>query len=257
MSMMMMGTVHCMSISNIVRLPCHAKAHVKFSLARPILPIQALCGPFVPSKLLGASGAQGILPGVWRLQEARKETRRFTGGGGGKTRKNTVTAMAQLPGLFPNPEGWLVVAMELAIVYQGLSSGYNEAKGSKNLGYSKFANTGAEEVDKRTRIPSKWGMLLLYAPAALLGSILLAHRLGFISLTPVAELFGASGVAAALQSAVEFPDLRVLLVISALTIHFWKRVLEVRNLPNSLATHGLRYSSGSVMSSLSVNKVFH
>lgn len=231
--MMMMGTVHCMSMSNVVRLPCHVKAHVKCSPhapARAIVPIQALCGPFVPSKL-GGSGAQGI-PGVWRLQEARKETRRLTGGGG-KTRK-TVTAMAQLPGLFPNTEGWLVVAMELAIVYQGLSSGYNEAKGSKNLGYSKFANTGAEEVDKKTRIPSKWGMLLLYAPAAVLGSILLAHRLGFISLTPVAELLGASGVAAALQSAVEFPDLRVLLVISALTIHFWKRVLEVRNLPNLL-----------------------
>ena len=230
---MMMGTVHCVSISNIVRLPCHVKPHVKFSphaYARPIFPTQALCGPFVPSKL-GASGAQG-LPGVCRLQEARKETRRFTGGGG-KTR-NTATAMAQLPGLFPNPEGWLVVALELVIVYRGLTTGYNEAMGSKNLGYSKFANTGAEEVDKRTRIPGKWGMLLLYAPAALLGSILLAHRLGLISLTPVAELFGASGVAETLQSAVEFPDLRVLLVTSALTIHFWKRVLEVRNLLNLL-----------------------
>ena len=231
--MMMMGTIHCMSISNIVRLPYHVKPHVKFSphaSTRPILSIQALWGPFVPSKLR-ASGAQGI-PGVCRLQEARKETRRFTGGGGKK--RNTVRAMTQLPGLFPNPEGWWVVALELAMVYAGLSMGYSEASGGKNLGYSKFANTGAEEVDKKIRIPSKWGMLLLYAPAALLGSTLLAHRLGLISLTPVAELFGASGVAATLQSAVEFPDLRVLLVTSALTIHFWKRVLEVRNLPNLL-----------------------
>lgn len=225
----MMGTAHLMSTFNIVRLPHHVKFSPRSS-ARPVCPIQALCGSFLPSKLR-ASGAQGI-PGVCRLQDARKGIRRFTGGGGKK--RNTVTAMAQLPGLFPNPGGWLVVALELVVVCGGLKAGFNEASGGKNLGYSKFANTGAEEVDKKTRIPSKWGMLLLYAPAALVGSILLAHRLGLISLTPVAELFGASGVAATLQSAVDFPDLRVLLVTSALTIHFWKRCLEVRNLPSRL-----------------------
>ncbi|KAJ9553777.1 hypothetical protein OSB04_017822 [Centaurea solstitialis] len=101
--------------------------------------------------------------------------------------------------LFPSPSSWFVATMTVVNFYSVTSAGYNEAKGG-NMPYSKFSNVGVAKKQEK-KLSSRNGMLLFYAPSFLVG----------------------------LASFFIFPlrDLRFVLLASALTIHFFKRVLEV------------------------------
>ncbi|KAM3282677.1 very-long-chain enoyl-CoA reductase isoform X1 [Capsicum chacoense] len=103
--------------------------------------------------------------------------------------------------LYPPPPSLFITTMSFISFASLANAGFSEIKG-KNMQYSKFSGTTKIENDeKKARIDSKKGMLLLYSPAFL----------------------------AAVSSFAIFPydDLRFALVCSALTIHFFKRVLEV------------------------------
>jgi very-long-chain enoyl-CoA reductase len=83
--------------------------------------------------------------------------------------------------------------------------GLSEIRG-KHMQYSKFLNIGEKKpIKKKIQVSSRTGMLIAYTPAFLAG----------------AASFGL------------FPneDLRFLLVKSTLTFHFFKRILEVIDLP--------------------------
>ncbi|KAK9691582.1 hypothetical protein RND81_09G205900 [Saponaria officinalis] len=106
--------------------------------------------------------------------------------------------------LFPPPSSIYVSVMSFISVGSMANAGFSEIKG-KHLQYSKFLNwnnnNDSSTQNKQIKITSKVGMFMMYAPAF---------------------LFGAS-------SFLLFPHhgLRFLLLRSALTIHFLKRVLEV------------------------------
>ena len=78
--------------------------------------------------------------------------------------------------------------------------GFSEAVGN-HLGYSKFFNFGPQN---RAKVPGKLGMLILYTPSLLAG---------FASLTLILP---------------HHNDVRFALVNLALTLHYFKRVFEVR-----------------------------
>lgn len=83
------------------------------------------------------------------------------------------------------------------------NGGYMETKG-KHMQYSKFFNIVAaskKPKDQEIKLPSRTGMLIAYTPSLL----------------------------AALSSSAVFPyrDLRIVMLLSVLTIHFFKRVIEV------------------------------
>lgn len=105
--------------------------------------------------------------------------------------------------LYPPPPSLFITTMSFISFASLANAGFSEIKG-KHMQYSKFFGiTKAEndEKQKKARIESKKGMFLLYSPAFL----------------------------ASVSSFAIFPDgdLRFALVCSALTIHFFKRVLEV------------------------------
>ncbi|KAI3734585.1 hypothetical protein L6452_14056 [Arctium lappa] len=105
--------------------------------------------------------------------------------------------------LFPPPSSLFVTTMTLVSFSSLTNAGYKETKG-KNMQYSKFLNVGVakkEKEIKETKLSSRNGMFLFYAPSFLVG----------------------------LTSFFIFPDqdLRFVLLVSALTVHFFKRVLEV------------------------------
>ncbi|XP_009782383.1 uncharacterized protein LOC107812573 [Nicotiana tabacum] len=102
--------------------------------------------------------------------------------------------------LYPPPPSLFITTMSVISVASLANAGFSEIKG-KHMQYSKFFVSSKSENEKKARIESKKGMLLLYSPAFLAG----------------------------LASFAIFPneDLRFALVSSALTIHFFKRVLEV------------------------------
>ncbi|KAL5720420.1 hypothetical protein ACHQM5_013089 [Ranunculus cassubicifolius] len=101
--------------------------------------------------------------------------------------------------LFPPPPSIFITAMSVITFASLANAGYSEFKG-KHLQYSKFKNTGSQKK-KEIKISSRSGMLIAYTPAFLAGV------LGFLI----------------------YPDhgFRFMLVDSALTIHFFKRVFEV------------------------------
>ncbi|XP_058105729.1 steroid 5-alpha-reductase DET2-like isoform X2 [Magnolia sinica] len=104
--------------------------------------------------------------------------------------------------LFPPPPSVYLTAMSV-ISFTSLSySGFSEVRGT-HVQYSKFWNT-AQKKNASTvmKLSSRTGMLLLYTPAFLAG--LASLGLSFVDQRP-----------------------RSILLCSALTVHFLKRVLEV------------------------------
>lgn len=103
--------------------------------------------------------------------------------------------------IFPPPPSLLITAMTI-VNFASLSvSGLSEVRG-KHMQYSKFWNvTSQTSPTKQIKLSSKTGMLIFYTPA-------------FIA-----------GVASFLL----FPNenFRFLLLKSALTLHFFKRIFEV------------------------------
>ncbi|KAL6213491.1 hypothetical protein ACLB2K_012938 [Fragaria x ananassa] len=120
--------------------------------------------------------------------------------------------------VFPPPASVFVTAMSV-ISFTGLAySGFSEVRGN-HLQYSKFwkiTNKPASQKSKQIYLSGRRGMQFIYAPAFLAG----------------------------LTSLVFFPhndDIRYLLLSSALTLHFLKRLLEVQ------FVH--KYSSGMALDS--------
>lgn len=119
--------------------------------------------------------------------------------------------------LFPPPPSIFITTMSVISFVSLANSGLSELRG-KHLGYSKFwnADSNNKPVKKEsTKLSSRTGMLLLYTPAFLAGAI-------SFWLCPN-------------------HDFRFLLVNSAVTFHFFKRVFEV------LFVH--KYSGGMVLDS--------
>ncbi|KAJ0771344.1 putative 3-oxo-5-alpha-steroid 4-dehydrogenase (NADP(+)) [Helianthus annuus] len=105
--------------------------------------------------------------------------------------------------LFPPPSSLFVTAMSILSCLSLAHGGYMETKG-KHIQYSKFfnvANSKKPTKDQEIKLASRNGMLLLYTPAFLVGLVSFVAFRG--------------------------RDLRLLMVVSALTIHFFKRVIEV------------------------------
>ncbi|XP_044462740.1 steroid 5-alpha-reductase DET2-like isoform X2 [Mangifera indica] len=102
---------------------------------------------------------------------------------------------------FPPPPSFFVTAMSVVTVVSMANGGYSETKG-KHVQYSKFFHSNSEKsAAKQAKVSSRNGMLVLYTPAFLAG----------------------------LSSFWLFPDegFRFLLLKSALTFHFFKRIFEV------------------------------
>ncbi|KAF6146933.1 hypothetical protein GIB67_036652 [Kingdonia uniflora] len=104
--------------------------------------------------------------------------------------------------LYPPPPSLLITAMYVINFSLLANSALSEIRG-KYLQYSKFwnTNTSQKEKTKEVKLSSRAGMLILYTPAFLASAV---------SLYLLAE-----------------DGLRLLLVTAALTIHYFKRVLEV------------------------------
>ncbi|XP_022150594.1 very-long-chain enoyl-CoA reductase-like [Momordica charantia] len=104
--------------------------------------------------------------------------------------------------LFPPPPSTFVNVMTVVSSTAMAMSGFSEMNG-KHLQYSKFwnANGASKSSSEESKVSSKYGMLLAYTPAFLAG----AASFWF------------------------FPsdDGRILLLKSALTFHFFKRIFEV------------------------------
>ncbi|KAI3721710.1 hypothetical protein L2E82_32728 [Cichorium intybus] len=104
---------------------------------------------------------------------------------------------------FPSPSSLFVNTMSIFNLVALIASGYMEMSG-KNQPYAKFSDAGdsnnSKDKEKR-KLPSRIGMFVFYAPSFLVG----------------------------LASFAVFPhqDPRFVMVISVLTIHFFKRILEV------------------------------
>ncbi|XP_071707558.1 uncharacterized protein [Rutidosis leptorrhynchoides] len=108
-----------------------------------------------------------------------------------------------IPFLFPPPSSWFVTLMSILSCLSLANGGYMEIKG-KHMPYSKFFNVMATKKphkDREIKLASRNGMLLLYTPAFLVGLVCFASSLN--------------------------QGLRLVMVISVLTVHFLKRVLEV------------------------------
>ncbi|MFS7994187.1 putative 3-oxo-5-alpha-steroid 4-dehydrogenase/very-long-chain enoyl-CoA reductase [Helianthus anomalus] len=102
--------------------------------------------------------------------------------------------------LFPPPPS-LFVTTKLVIGISSLTyAGYMESTG-KHMQYSKFLNQGLTKKESEMKFSSRTGMLLFYTPAFLVG----------------------------MSSFIVFPDqdFRFMLLATALTVHFLKRILEV------------------------------
>ncbi|XVF82662.1 hypothetical protein PTKIN_Ptkin16aG0066700 [Pterospermum kingtungense] len=104
------------------------------------------------------------------------------------------------------PPSLFFTAISLLTLASMANSGLAEEKG-KNVPYSKFFGVGSRQASEASTIvlPSRAAMVMIYTPAFLIGVV----------------------------SFVLFPDegFRFLLLKSAVTIHFCKRVLERENLP--------------------------
>ncbi|KAI3721704.1 hypothetical protein L2E82_32722 [Cichorium intybus] len=104
--------------------------------------------------------------------------------------------------LYPPPSSLFVTVMSILSCLSLTNGGYMETKG-KHMPYSKFFSVPTSNKSKvqQTKVGSRNGMLLLYTPAFLVG-------LGSFAIF-------------------SHQDLRSMMVITVLTIHFLKRVLEV------------------------------
>ncbi|BFG20870.1 hypothetical protein CerSpe_071450 [Prunus speciosa] len=118
--------------------------------------------------------------------------------------------------IFPPPPSLFVTAMSVISFTSLASLGLSELRG-KHLHYSKFWNSGSKtSAAKKIKLSSRTGMLIAYTPAFLAG----------------------------VASFVLYPqeNIRILLLCSALTIHFFKRIFEV------LFVHS--YSGGMILDSV-------
>lgn len=97
--------------------------------------------------------------------------------------------------LFPPPSSLFINTLSLVSCSSLANAGYMEIKG-KHMQYSKFL-----KKEKEIKLSSRIGMLVFYTPSFLVG----------------------------FTSFFVFPhqDLRFMLLVSALTLHFFKRILEV------------------------------
>ncbi|EEF47955.1 conserved hypothetical protein [Ricinus communis] len=108
--------------------------------------------------------------------------------------RETMESMVKF--LYPPPSNLFISAMSVASVVSLANAGFSEIRG-KNMKYSKFSIADGKE----RKISGRNGMLLAYTPAFL----------------------------AAVASFGLVPDegLKVLLIKSAVTIHFLKRIFEI------------------------------
>nr|XP_043631129.1 steroid 5-alpha-reductase DET2-like isoform X2 [Erigeron canadensis] len=107
--------------------------------------------------------------------------------------------------IFPPPSSLFVTTMSILTCVSLANAGYMEAKG-KHMKYSKFFNVMASKQPssnnkQEIKLSSRNGMLLLYTPAFLVGLVAFAFF--------------------------NNQDLRFVMLISTLTVHFFKRILEV------------------------------
>ncbi|XP_040991611.1 3-oxo-5-alpha-steroid 4-dehydrogenase 2-like [Juglans microcarpa x Juglans regia] len=125
---------------------------------------------------------------------------------GERARKRELTMLVSilLSFSFPASTSLFITALSVINLTSSAYIGFSEVRG-KHLLYSKFWNAISSESGRRKgeqiTLSSRTGMLFLYTPTFLVG----------------------------LASFVLFPlqDLRILLLVSAITLHFFKRVLEV------------------------------
>ncbi|XP_065871547.1 steroid 5-alpha-reductase DET2-like [Euphorbia lathyris] len=102
--------------------------------------------------------------------------------------------------LFPAPSNWFVSAMSVVSLVSLANAGLSEIRGN-SMKYSKFFNETEKKNKKIHKVSGRNGMLIAYTPA-------------FMSAVASFAIFPDEGV-------------RALLVKSALTFHFFKRILEV------------------------------
>ncbi|MFS7957406.1 putative 3-oxo-5-alpha-steroid 4-dehydrogenase (NADP(+)) [Helianthus anomalus] len=110
--------------------------------------------------------------------------------------------------LFPPPSSLFVTAMSILSCLSLAHGGYMETK-DKHIQYSKFfnvANSKKPTKDQEIKLASRNGMLLLYTPAFLVGLVSFVAFRG--------------------------RDLRLLMVVSSLIIHYFKRLVEVKLFEN-------------------------
>jgi len=107
--------------------------------------------------------------------------------------------------IFPPPPSLIISVMSVVSLVAIAGLGISEILG-KHLQYSRFWNLNSEKSTRmQIKLSSRTGMLVFYVPAFLSG----------------------------LASFVLYPnhDLRLFLVKATLTIHFFKRTIEVINTP--------------------------
>ncbi|KAF5770494.1 putative 3-oxo-5-alpha-steroid 4-dehydrogenase (NADP(+)) [Helianthus annuus] len=102
--------------------------------------------------------------------------------------------------LFPSPPSLFIMALSIIILLSLTISGYTEMNG-KQKQYAKFFDTISSKKEENNKLLSRNGMLVFYTPS-------------FI-------------VCLAALTILPHQDLRVIMVEYVLTLHFFKRILEV------------------------------
>jgi hypothetical protein len=154
-----------------------------------------LCGPYVTTYLIVISPplCRTLNTDIWREQLSKGFL--------------TMAASFLLRFIFPPPPSLFITGMSVISLASLAVTGFSEVKG-KHLQYSKFWNANPPNNGrKQIKVSSRTGMLILYTPAFLAGLasfVLFQHQ-----------------------------DVRFLLVDAALTLHFFKRVFEVKLHMNS------------------------
>ncbi|KAF3660727.1 putative titin-like isoform X2 [Capsicum annuum] len=108
-------------------------------------------------------------------------------------------AMAQI--LFQEPNSIFIKVMIVVNLIISAMLGYSEGSGNQNLEYSKFWNMNSHEKQEKAKVPSKIGMIIVYTPSLIV-------CLSFF------WIFPNGGI-------------RFAMLNSVITIHLFKRVLEV------------------------------
>jgi hypothetical protein len=142
------------------------------------------------------------LSGCWNVELYRVRTKQQRVQ---REREQRVFAMVVsflLRFIFPPPPSFFITAMSMISLISSAKLGFSEVRG-ENLQYSKFWNVNPRKSGRRQiKLSSRTGMLFAYTPSFLAG---LASLVFFTH-----------------QNA------RFLLLASALTLHFFKRIFEVR-----------------------------